>query len=263
MKRTRNEPQLLLNVMEVIADMKERTGSTQKKIVERILQQLPSTNTSKNMVLKVRRALEYGLQSGLIKHIGGKYSLGLKKHDFAICRKFTDPNSDNNGSKRRRRRGRRRRRRRSRSKRRRSKIRSRYCRPSTEIGVAENTESNKSITDIPEPLDKNRKRRGKRRTRPYGRREGWITINDVDSGTSDVDYKGLKTAFSPKMKYSDQAIAEDGNNWKRNDQERAHDQDDDGEHGNSHCFCNVKLEDGCPRCMSSENMTYYNDSYLN
>ncbi|XP_066153041.1 uncharacterized protein [Euwallacea fornicatus] len=240
MKRTRNEPQLLLNVMEVIADMKERTGSTQKKIVERILQQLPSTNTSKNMVLKVRRALEYGLQSGLIKHIG-----------------------DNNGSKRRRRRGRRRRRRRSRSKRRRSKIRSRYCRPSTEIGVAENTESNKSITDIPEPLDKNRKRRGKRRTRPYGRREGWITINDVDSGTSDVDYKGLKTAFSPKMKYSDQAIAEDGNNWKRNDQERAHDQDDDGEHGNSHCFCNVKLEDGCPRCMSSENMTYYNDSYLN
>ncbi|XP_066259494.1 uncharacterized protein [Euwallacea similis] len=201
MKRTRNEPRLLPNVIEAIANMKERAGSTQKQITGHISQWLANTDTSSNVAMKVRKALEYGLQSGLIKQTRGKYSLGLNKRDYATCRGLTDPCSDCTPCRGRGRRGKRSgRRRRSRSRRRRSKRRSRYPtrrHMSTEDDVIENIESNMSMMDTVEPMDKSRrrrskKRRNKRRRKRYSKIRRRSTLDGVNSDTSDVDHKELK-----------------------------------------------------------------------
>ncbi|XP_066137577.1 serine/arginine-rich splicing factor 7-like [Euwallacea fornicatus] len=170
MKRIRNEPRLLPNVMEAIASMKGPTGSTQKQITGHISQWLVNTDDSKNMAMKVRKALKYALQSGLIKQIRGKYSLGLDKRDNVKSRRITDPYSDCNACRGRGRRGRRGKRsggrRRSRSRRRRSKRRSRHPtrrRMSTQDDVIQDIESNMNMMDTAEPVDKSGRRKIKRR----------------------------------------------------------------------------------------------------
>lgn len=52
--------------------------------------------------MQVRRALEHGLHSGLIKQRSGKFRLGLDRRDYAIFRRFkqihTEPSGKNSST---------------------------------------------------------------------------------------------------------------------------------------------------------------------
>ncbi|XP_066153044.1 uncharacterized protein [Euwallacea fornicatus] len=266
MKRKAEEPPLLPNVMEAIASMKKRTGSTQKHIIGHISQQLSSTNTYRNMDLEVRRALEYGLRMRLIKQIPGKYFLVLNKSNDAVCRKFSGPNDCSTSSKRERPR-----KRRSHSKRRKSKIISHHSsrkRLSNENGIIDDAEPNRGMTVTPEPLNKSKRRRGKKTAECDTKGRSGIAADDSNSRTSEVDYKNSKTAFFPDNKCLDQEKPEceskkDDNNRERDNQESDQNQDDVGYCGDPRCLCSIKQEDGCSRSVSKENGTSCNDSSLN
>ncbi|XP_076267453.1 uncharacterized protein LOC143200733 [Rhynchophorus ferrugineus] len=275
MKRIGKEPKLLPNVMEAIANLKERRGSTQKQIIEHLTHILKKSNNGiRNVTMQVRRALEHGLHSGLIKQKSGKYSLGLDKRDYAIFRRFRQVNEPIECGRRSRRgrgrRGRRGRRRRSRR---------RYGRKrnlSAENGASDDSDSSHSINedDNSEPMDKGRRRRRRRRGRK-GRRRGrrgrrHATDHEVSSDSSVSAQNETSGTVPAEKRKSDQekidhntkngnAANHNGNNHSQENHQSL--EEDDVECGNPDCLCNIKQEDDSPRCMSRED--YYRDSYLN
>lgn len=285
MKRVGKEPRLLPSVMEAIASLKEKQGSTQRQILDHIANTLKKNKEgSRNVTVQVRRALEHGLQSGLIKHRSGKFTLGLDRKDYAIFRRFrqfTDPLADCNQCRRGRRRGRGGRRRRRRRSRRRGR-RGRKRPLSNDDDITEDTESGRSYTGgTPEPMDRHRRRRRRGRKGRRGRRgrrgRKRAGLAEGNSETSDAGQKESNPAMTPEKRRSEQDKVNEyqsksGSNHnhqqerhqERNHQERnqEHDDDDNVECGNPECLCSVKQGDNTPRCMSREN-TYYNDSYLN
>lgn len=121
MAKTGNQPRLLTAVMEAIANLKEGSGSTQKRIIDQV-QCLLSANkmTFRNPVVHIKKALRHGVQTGLIKQKAGKFRLGLDSKDYAIFKNFQKlrkkkelPLREHRRRRKRSRRRRRRRRRRS------------------------------------------------------------------------------------------------------------------------------------------------------
>ncbi|XP_030764110.1 serine/arginine-rich splicing factor 11-like isoform X1 [Sitophilus oryzae] len=274
MKRVGKEPRLLPNVMEAIAHLKEKRGSTQKQIIEHLAHLLKKGNAVRNVTMQVRRALEHGINSGLIKQKGGKYSLGLDKRDYAIFRRFRQIDEPLECShKRRRGRGRRgRRRRRSRSRR-----RHRRRALSVEHAGTDDSESARSVNDDnTEPMDRGRRRRRRRRGRK-GRRRGrrgrrHAEAKEVSSSSSESAKNEKKESppnIVPEKRKSDQEkIDFHSKSGNSQNHQSSHSQDrnqaqeeDDIDCGNPECLCNIKQEDDLNRCMSRDD--YYHDSYLN
>ncbi|CAH1124331.1 unnamed protein product [Ceutorhynchus assimilis] len=77
-KDTVKEPKLLKAVLEAISCMKEKNGSTDRQIIKHITDILKNKRDSwMNITAKVRRALDHGLNTGLIKRRNRKYVLTL------------------------------------------------------------------------------------------------------------------------------------------------------------------------------------------
>ncbi|CAG9769834.1 unnamed protein product [Ceutorhynchus assimilis] len=83
MKMTRKEPRFLATVMEAIASMKEKTGSTRKKIINHVTYSAIKTKVT----VQVQKALEHAVNEGLVKHHRGKYALRLNTEDSDTLRR--------------------------------------------------------------------------------------------------------------------------------------------------------------------------------
>lgn len=91
MRRTGKQPRLLQSVMQAICDLREIGGSTQCKISEYldgVINCLNIRPRPRGLALQVRNALNHGIENGLIKQKGGKFSLALNAKDFAIFKSF-------------------------------------------------------------------------------------------------------------------------------------------------------------------------------
>lgn len=91
MRKIGNQPRLLQSVMQAICDLREIGGSTNCKIVEYLDGVINCRNIKprpRGLALQVKKALNYGLEHGLIKQRGGKFTLALNAKDFAIFKSF-------------------------------------------------------------------------------------------------------------------------------------------------------------------------------
>ncbi|KAH1007445.1 hypothetical protein HUJ04_004675 [Dendroctonus ponderosae] len=258
MKKVRKEPRLLANVMEAIASFKERQGSTSKQIIEFIINYVKRRKDGpRNVTLQVKRALEHGVHSGLIRQRGGKYSLGFDRKDYAIYKRFkhfTDANGDCNSCKRRRK-GRRRGRRSRRSRRRGRRGRRRAS--IEEDDAADETDTSVSLAEgTPEPMDKSRRRRRRRarqgRRKKYHRTRRAGTPIEDSSGSSDVINKDSKAGTPPENRRSDQSKSDYQSKAGSTHQGQNQEQDGPVDCGNPDCLCNIKQEEDSPQSQIEE-----------
>ncbi|XP_060532050.1 uncharacterized protein DDB_G0284459-like [Cylas formicarius] len=160
------EPKLLPNILDAIAKMKEKNGSSQDQILERVCDSVGQNKRKiRNLAVQVKRALVHGISSGLVKQKRGKYVLGLDDKDYTIFKKFSAVRTPLEAKMARRgrgkSRGRRRRRRRSRRGRRSTRRRA--------FGDVGDPDLEDNEEDGSEPEDRTRGRR-RRRRRSKGRR---------------------------------------------------------------------------------------------
>ncbi|XP_050305957.1 serine/arginine-rich splicing factor 11-like [Anthonomus grandis grandis] len=262
MKKTGKEPRLLQSVMEAIAMLKEKQGSSQKQIIEHVTNLLKKNKDgARNVTMQVRRALDHGLHTGLIRHRSGKYVLGLDKRDYAIFRRFRQIAPSPTACRRRRRgkRGRRRRRRRRGGRRR------NYSNDDHE-GSEESESGRSTAGGTPEPQDRSRRRRrrGGRRRRKSRRRRGRRHSSQDNKSESESEAKSSKSDLPAEKRRSEsEKVDYQQKNSHHPERESPRNQEDDCmvDCGNPECLCNIKQEEDSPRSMSREN--YYNDSYLN
>nr|CAH7738930.1 unnamed protein product [Callosobruchus chinensis] len=201
-------PQLLNQVLDTIASMKDANGSPPQKIMQRLV--TAHNVPAKKVQLVVKKALRSGIKSGLIKEVpGGKYKLGMDKRDYKVLKKFQKLEEEIGSElpvrqvRRRRKRSKRSKRRKRTGRSRRRRSRSRRRRRHSE-DIDENTEKKKSSSDT--------------------RRKSKKADADPEEGTS-----GQKSSKSieeePGRKYADDSGDE---------KERVH--ESDLSYGSDHCL---------------------------
>ncbi|KAJ8916838.1 hypothetical protein NQ315_005845 [Exocentrus adspersus] len=219
MKGGGNDRRLLTAVMEAIAELKEGHGSTQKRIIERVQDLLTTNNLSfKNPAAHIRKALMQGVQTGLIKHKGGKFKLGLDSKDYAIFKSFQKRKTRKELPVKELRRRRRRRRGRRRRRRRRSMDRS-------PDDVSASRSGSGTATETPEPTDRSRRRR--RRRRRGRRRTAERKWSDTESGHEGSQNKEVRPSVS------DENAEDQSKNERDRDKDRDRERDKDRDRNRS------------------------------
>lgn len=95
-RSTKQQPKLLLSVLQAIVDLKDSGVTNYSRIVEYlqgVVKYRDITPRPRGLPLQVKRALKHAVDNGLVKHNNGKYSSALNSKDFEIFRSFrsTDP----------------------------------------------------------------------------------------------------------------------------------------------------------------------------
>lgn len=76
--RNSNEPKLLVQVLQALADLKDTRGSTLRRISDQVQTAVKLSKVKpvpRNVFGQVRRALRHGVQNGVLKHRAGKFRL--------------------------------------------------------------------------------------------------------------------------------------------------------------------------------------------
>lgn len=85
------QPRLIQSVMQAIVHLRETDGSNLCRIVEYLQAVVNRRNLDprpRGLAVQVKKALTHGIENGLIKNRGGKFSLALNARDFAIFKSF-------------------------------------------------------------------------------------------------------------------------------------------------------------------------------
>lgn len=163
----KRQPALLAHVIKAIADLKDHNGSSTKNIIGQVRAYAAQMSPlPRNLTMQVRSALRHGLDTGLLKHRGGKYRLGLDARDYATYRNFKKlgvADYPYRQHRRRRRKGKK-----SRRRRRRSHDRMQLL----DAGYGGYSSEEDSLSDIDsDPYDRGgRRRKGRRKGRRRRRR---------------------------------------------------------------------------------------------
>ncbi|KAL1512816.1 hypothetical protein ABEB36_002339 [Hypothenemus hampei] len=273
MRRIGKNPKLLPNVMDAIACLKERYGSTKKRITDYVANDLiKNGSVLKNVPLYVLKALEHGHHAGLIKLKQGKYSLGLSKDvyggywklaqngeptDCGPCRRGYRRGSSRKSIRKRR------------KKRKRQNHKAKYSR-------RQGTDTERSESEISIPIDKSKRRKRRRSKKPRRKPRRKVLPKNQDGYSTDSasNRKILTPATSPdknqthkEANNSHQSNNTNTTNNTNNNNNNTHlernrpsdidrEQEDEVECGNPECLCSIRSDDHSPSNYMSRGDLY-------
>ncbi|XP_060536478.1 ADP-ribosylation factor-like protein 6-interacting protein 4 [Cylas formicarius] len=269
------EPRLLCNIIEAIVNLKERNGSTEKQITDHLGEILKKDpNQRRNLAVQIKRAIDHGVKTGLVKRNRGKYSVGLNVSVIKSLRNMplVEPCSSVKRGRRRRRRRRSGRRRSRRSKRRRGR---RHALTENDVSEEAESASEGSLDGADSPSDRasrrrrRRRRRRSRRRRRRGSRRGrrrQLSAENTDSAesvskSSSDNLNGEKTKQETsqlEFKSAPVSRTESRHNLLC-DQHQNNSTEEALECGNPECLCGINAE-STQRHTPQDN---YHNSYLN
>ncbi|CAH1972046.1 unnamed protein product [Acanthoscelides obtectus] len=202
-----SKPQVLAQVLDTIASMRDVNGSPPQKIMQRLM--VAHKVPAKKAELVFKKALRSGVKFGLIKQVpGGKYKLGMDKKDYQVFKKFQklEANMQDDLPLRQvpRRRRRSKRGRKSRKGRRRRRRRH-YEGDFKDVDDEGNASSAKSSTDDEDTKEKNKKHSSDKKRR-LSKADG---LKREDSGTSARQKSSKSIKDEPIPKYDDSGDEKD------------------------------------------------------